>query len=224
MTVFHHQLVKLFGQNLLRAMAVVFALQMMFILPDFVNQLKVMASPLPEQSLFILQFILAVLDFILPLTLLLATLFTMGQLARNFELMPLSSAGWSLFQISWPLILVGFFALVFSVLLRILGLNMPPDLAFVPGREMGSDVLVDAFPVVNLLAVLTGIVLAAKPGHRSIYGQGGRALFVLMAYFVFAKTMVVLGGYEVVPPMVAGWLGIGVYFLVIGGLWRRAIN
>ncbi len=238
MTVFHQEQLKIFVRNLLRALAVLFALQLLLFLPDLMEHLLGFNSPLLNDFIIILQFVLALLDFILPLALLLATLFTMGSSARNYELMALSSAGWSLFQTTWPLLLVGVLAMGFSSLLRILGLSMPPDLIISLGSGSASHSISNdltaaensiliadhALPLVNVLSVMTGIVLASKPGHRSVYGQGGRALFILLSYFLITKTMVVLGGYQVLPPIVAGWSGVVFYGIAITAMWKRAIS
>ncbi len=236
MSVFHQKQMKIFGQNLLRALAVLFALQLVLFLPDLLDHLLGFNSPLQDDFIIILQFVLALLDFILPLALLLATLFTMGTSARNYELMALSSAGWSLLQTTWPLLLAGALGMGFSALLRLLGLGMPTDLIIALGSEPASGSIFNALtvaeqsilqadhalPLINVLAVLTGIVLASKPGHRSVYGQGGRALFLLLSYFLITKTMVVLGGYQVLPPIVAGWSGVVFYGVAITAMWKRA--
>ena len=48
-----------------------------------------------------------ILLFVLPLSLLIATLFTVGFLAHDHELTALRAAGWSMFKITWPVILIG---------------------------------------------------------------------------------------------------------------------
>lgn len=59
-----------------------------------------------------------IIDTVLPIALLMATLFTVGSMARYLELTALFAAGWSLLRIARPLLWVAVLAVVFSVLWR----------------------------------------------------------------------------------------------------------
>ena len=59
-----------------------------------------------------------IIDTVLPIALLMATLFTVGSLARYLELTALFAAGWSLLQVSRPLLTVALVATLFSVVWR----------------------------------------------------------------------------------------------------------
>jgi len=59
-----------------------------------------------------------ILDTVLPVAMLMATLFTIGAMARYLELTALFAAGWSLMRISRPLIILALLATVFSLFWR----------------------------------------------------------------------------------------------------------
>ena len=64
---------------------------------------------------------LSLVDSVLPLALLLASLFTVGSLTHNGELMALHTVGWSLLRITRPLMVTALVALVVSGILRLAG-------------------------------------------------------------------------------------------------------
>lgn len=59
-----------------------------------------------------------IIDTVLPIALLMATLFTIGSMARYLELTALFAAGWSLLQVARPLMAVALVATLFSVAWR----------------------------------------------------------------------------------------------------------
>ncbi len=59
-----------------------------------------------------------IVDTVLPVAMLMATLFTIGTMARYLELTALFTAGWSLLRVTQPLIVLAIFTTVFSLLWR----------------------------------------------------------------------------------------------------------
>jgi len=58
------------------------------------------------------------IDTVLPIAMLMATLFTVGSMARYLELTALFTAGWSLMKVCRPLVVLGLLVTVFSLAWR----------------------------------------------------------------------------------------------------------
>lgn len=97
-------------------------------------------------------------------------------------------------------------------------------------RQTGGDVTamnVDiqfqlAFPLVNLIVVFLGVILASGPRKTTIASGFGTTLLIGFGYYVLMMFGRSLGHSGLLPPVVAGWAGNGVYALVAVGLFLRA--
>ncbi len=215
MTSYHHHLLKGFLQNLVRSLAVLVVVQLVVGLPGIVDRFSGPAPPLLDVLSATVLLLLAFLDLALPLALLLATLFTVGNLARYQELTALRVAGQSTFQILRSVLLVAVAAVALSGTLRLLGVNSPADSA----TERHAS---NAYPFLNLLAVLVGIPLAASPRRSTVFVGFGRALAALLVYHVVNAGLLALGRIDVLPPVIAGWSGPAIFTAGISVLWWRA--
>ena len=79
-----------------------------------------------------------------------------------------------------------------------------------------------AFPLVNLIVVCLGIVLASGPRKTTIASGFGLTLLVGFGYYLMMMFGRSLGHSGVLPPLVAGWGGNAVYVLLAWGLFARA--
>lgn len=226
MTIFHHKLLEIFLLNLARSSLVLFVIFAAVVVPEAVADLGDVSLNWNERVSLVVWLILGVLDHFLPLALLLATLFTAGPLARRQELTALSAAGHSMFQIIWPLIAVGGLAALFSLTLRVSGFLFISDPLLLSESLTAASKTAhhvdNAYPLVNIFAVLTGIILGTTPHRITVYGDFGKALLVLFLYFLVTRTCVVLGSYQWLSPLVAGWLGPTLFAGLIALLWHRA--
>lgn len=97
-------------------------------------------------------------------------------------------------------------------------------------RHSGGDpttALVDiqfnlAFPLVNLIVVLMGVVLASGPRKTTIASGFGLTLLVSFGYYLFMNFGRALGHGGSLPPAVAAWSGNCFYALAFGLLFARA--
>ena len=97
-------------------------------------------------------------------------------------------------------------------------------------RQTGGDptsALVDiqfnlAFPLVNLIVVLMGLVLASGPRKTTIASGFGLTLGVSFAYYLFMNFGRALGHSGTIPPVPAAWSGNAVYALIFAVLFTRA--
>ncbi len=79
-----------------------------------------------------------------------------------------------------------------------------------------------AFPLVNLIVVCLGVVLASGPRKTTIASGFGLTLAVGFGYYLLMMFGRSLGHSGVLPPVVAGWAGNAVYALGTWVLWVRA--
>lgn len=97
-------------------------------------------------------------------------------------------------------------------------------------RRSGGDptsALVDvqfnlAFPLVNLIVVLMGILLASGPRKTTIASGFGWTLLVSFGYYIFMNFGRSLGHNGTVPPVAAAWAGNALYTLIFLVLFVRA--
>ncbi|MFO7608537.1 MAG: LptF/LptG family permease [Candidatus Krumholzibacteriia bacterium] len=146
----------------------------------------------------------------LPVALLVATLLTVGFLARNGELTALAAAGQSLARTVRPLLLTGLGAAIAVAGLTAAGLPGTPDSPHAA--------------LTNLLAVLVGAPLAAVPRRATRYGGFLTALGVYVTYVVTAATAQTLGRHGLLPPIVATWLPPAAFFTTAATLWRPFLH
>ena len=163
-----------------------------------------------------------VLDAVLPLSLLVATLFTVGPRAHFKELNALTSAGFSMFQITWPLFAVAAVAALYSWLMILGGGSLTGPASVTAGEVQTSFHAGLAFPAANIFGVAAGIILASSPNRKSMYSGFLAAFFVVVAYRVVDATIQILGRHGVLPPVVAGWLGTVLAAGVLWWMWKRA--
>jgi lipopolysaccharide export LptBFGC system permease protein LptF len=217
-----HLLVR-FVTNLFRVLAV--------LLPVF---LVVGCSPQPSESLQGLVAVLAsAVNNALPLALLVATLFTVGELARYRELTALAAAGWSMLRIARPIIGVAMAATLLSGTLQVSGLCRAPGAVaatpFVQRHQVVAETVAarteaharHAYPLLNLFAVLTAIPLAGSRRRVTVFAGFNTALAIMAAYHIVTATVLAFGRYGAIPPLMAGWLGPAIFTVGIVLLWRR---
>lgn len=166
-------------------------------------------------------FLLGLLDSVLPLSLLVATLFTVGPRAHFRELTALTAAGFSMFQIMWPLFAVAATAAAYSLVLNLAGATLggPPNVTDPEIRTAFHAGL--AFPAANLFGVVAGIILASRPKRKSMSSGYLTAVFVVLAYRVVDAVIQIFGRHGKLPPVVAGWLGTILAAAVLWLMWRR---
>jgi lipopolysaccharide export system permease protein len=93
------------------------------------------------------------------------------------------------------------------------------------GDPTGIDVDVQfqlAFPLVNLIVVALGLVLASGPRKTTIASGFGLTLLIGFGYYLLMMFGRSLGHSGLLPPMVAGWAGNGLYVIIAWVLWIRA--
>ncbi len=79
-----------------------------------------------------------------------------------------------------------------------------------------------AFPLVNLIVVLMGIVLASGPRKTTVASGFGLTMAVSFGYYLFMNFGRALGHAGAVPPVAAAWAGNLFYGLAFCGLFLRA--
>jgi lipopolysaccharide export LptBFGC system permease protein LptF len=223
MNTFHRHLLAGYLKNLSRAMAVLVLV---------VIGLDCSSSPTgPLQNW--LGMLASAVNTALPLALLIATLFTVGDLARYQELTALGAAGWSTLRISWPMIGVAVLATVLSGALEVSDLCRSPGadraVPFVQRSEVVGQTPATrteahagrAYPLLNLFATLTAIPLASSRRRVTAFAHFSTALAILAAYYIVTATTLALGRQGSLSPLMAGWLGPTIFAAGIGLLWRR---
>jgi lipopolysaccharide export system permease protein len=81
-----------------------------------------------------------------------------------------------------------------------------------------------AFPLVNLIVVLLGVVLASGPRKTTVASGFGLTIAVSFGYYLFMNFGRALGHAGAVPPLVAAWTGnlfYGLLFLILFARARR---
>jgi lipopolysaccharide export LptBFGC system permease protein LptF len=168
------------------------------------------------------EYFLAILDWALPLSLLVATLFTVGPRAHFKELTALTSAGFSMFQIMWPVFCVAALAAVYALILRLAGLPLGGPVSTTQAELQTAFHADLASPLINVFAVVAGIVLTSSPTRKSVYSGFLAAFFAVVAFTVVNVTAQILGRHEVIPPLVGGWAGTVVGMGALWVKWRRS--
>jgi lipopolysaccharide export system permease protein len=79
-----------------------------------------------------------------------------------------------------------------------------------------------AFPLVNILVVVIGAILASGPRKTTIASGFGWTLLISFGYYLFMNFGRALGREGAVPPLAAGWAGNVAYALLALVLYRRA--
>ena len=222
MNPFHRQLLVTFTRNF----AIVFlvlapvALGIGVARPGEVSSLS--GSPSGSLPMALAALLLAAAPTVLPLVFLIATLVTVGDLARYGEITALQAAGWSPVRIFRPLISLG---LVGSGAMAILKLIGTGDMAPHSGQSSRAALtaLYGAHAAIPgcLLAVLTAVPLAATMKRRDPFVGFGAALGIHVLHQVASAAAFAFGRHGKLPPLAAGWGGTAVLVVVIALLWRR---
>lgn len=79
-----------------------------------------------------------------------------------------------------------------------------------------------AFPLVNLIVVLLGVVLASGPRKTTIASGFGLTLLVSFGYYLFMNFGRALGHSGTIPPTAAAWAGNALYAGIFAVLFVRA--
>lgn len=211
---YHAVLLRHFLENLARAVVLFMAVMILF---------AMMAADWRGETLpFGGFFILSLLEAVLPLSLLVATLFTVGPRAHFKELTALASAGFSMFQIMWPMFAVAAVAAIYSLVLVWSGAPQGGPRSTTPAEIQTAFHASLAFPAANLFGVAAGIILASSPRRKSVYSGFLPAFFVVVAYRFGDAAIQLLGRHGALPPVVAGWLGTVLAAGTLWWMWRRA--
>lgn len=173
------------------------------------------------------------LSAVMPIALLIGTLFTVGDMARYQELTALGAAGWSRRRTFLPLLLVAAAATLLLAVLQIADWASAPGVP-IPGGTGAADALRTpsaaeqtdkharlAYPLVGFLSVLTAIPLASSARRVTVYSGFGTALCVVVIYYVVTAIFHALGRYGGLPPLVAGWLGPVLMAVAVALLWVK---
>jgi lipopolysaccharide export system permease protein len=104
MTIIHRQLLLTFLRYLVMALVGSLILFTLIDLLDHMGSLVDNAATAGEVVRYYLYKAAWTLDIVLPISMLMATLFSVGQMARYLELTALFAAGWSLFRVTRPLV------------------------------------------------------------------------------------------------------------------------
>ncbi|MCB1183857.1 LptF/LptG family permease [bacterium] len=118
MNLIHRQLLRSFVRNL--GYTIVGAL-ILFTLIDMLDHMNSFLDNDATASMigrYYLYKAVWIIDTVLPIAMLMATLFTVGSLARYLELTALFAAGWSLMRVGRPLVVLGILVTVFSLAWR----------------------------------------------------------------------------------------------------------
>lgn len=105
MAIIHRLLLKTFLRNLAYALAGSLVLFTLIDLLDHMGSLVDNAATAGEVARYYLYKAAWTVDIVLPISMLMATLFAVGQMARYLELTALYAAGWSLLRVTRPLLL-----------------------------------------------------------------------------------------------------------------------
>jgi len=216
---FHRQLLTRFLRTVAVALAVLLSVLALFGLAVAMDQDADGGSGADLTTAIVLRTLTSALTMALPLSLLLGTLFTVGDLARYQELTALAAGGWSTLQVMRPLIVVALAATVLVTVLQLAGWSNPPG--DVGARTAGAVPTGaaptleaqtarharNAYPLLCLLVVLTAIPLAATRRRVSVYSGFGMAFALIVAYNIVTATAQSLGRHGGLPPLVAGWTG-----------------
>ncbi len=79
-----------------------------------------------------------------------------------------------------------------------------------------------AFPLVNLIVVLMGVLLASGPRKTTVASGFGWTLLVSFGYYLFMNFGRSLGHNGTLPPMAAAWAGNALYTVIFVVLFARA--
>jgi lipopolysaccharide export system permease protein len=79
-----------------------------------------------------------------------------------------------------------------------------------------------AFPLVNVIVVFLGVILASGPRKTTIASGFGLTVLVAFGYYLFMNFGRALGHNGAIPPIVAAWTGNAVYALVGWVMYAKA--
>ena len=115
MTIIHRHLLGSFLRNLLYT---ILGALLLFTIMDLLDHMGSFVDNSATASMIARYYLYKgawIIDTVLPIAVLMAVLFTVGTMARYLELTALMAAGWSLMQVTRPLVLASFLLTVFSL-------------------------------------------------------------------------------------------------------------
>ncbi len=118
MLIIHQHLLKNFLRNLLHTMLGALILFTMMDVLDHMNSLMDNEATFSMIARYYAFKAAWIVDTVLPIAMLMSTLFTLGGMARYLELTALFSSGWSLMKVTRPLIVLAIFTCLFSLVWR----------------------------------------------------------------------------------------------------------
>ena len=165
---------------------------------------------------------LAAAAAVLPLVFLIATLVTVGDLARYGEIGALQAAGWSPLRIFMPLIAMGLAGSVASAFLKPAASgNFTALSGYVDRAALTALHGARAATLGCRLRVLTPVPLAATMRRRDPFVGFGAALGIYVLHQIVTATAFAFGRHGALPPLMAGWGSTVLLEAVVAWLWRR---
>jgi hypothetical protein len=123
---------------------------------------------------------------VVPASLLVAALFTIGIRKRNGEIVALYFAGYSLSQITWPLLVPATFSFILLFLLHQLhSFAEAGGGGIYPGDESARVYLSVAHSMICFIAILVGIVAAAGVGPGELSSRFLVSSIIIVVYYLF---------------------------------------
>jgi len=224
MSIVQRWFLKEFLWNFGRVAVVLFVISALTYFPSLYGKLTEPDGTLGQCISSIGIFIVLVIDSILPFSFLIGTLFTVSSMKKNNELSGASASGFSLWQITWPAILVSLIGAGFSLMLRLVGLTSGSG-----GPGGNSDELFTtaaacktefyhtlSYPFLNVLSFLAALLLVLKGTKKNKFGRFIPAVFLFFSYHIVSSGVLVLGKSGNIPPITAGC---GVSVLSAAALW-----
>lgn len=220
---------KLFLFNFLRSTVVLVVMFSLFSFSDFIEIFRENPSFASQQFLSIGKLLLLILDSVLPMSFLVSALFTVSPMVHFNELTGIRASGQSVPTVIWPAMVVSLIGVVFSAIMRLGGLTSGPG--GIAGSEVGakqtSIALATAyhanlaFPFLNLLAFLLGVLIASSKVRKQLYGGFISAVLVFILYHIVSSTGLAFGRHGVISPVLAGWSGTIIFSFVLLGFWFK---
>lgn len=118
MLIIHQHLLKNFLRNLLHTMVGALILFTMMDVLDHMNSLMDNEATFSMVARYYAYKAAWIIDTVLPIAMLMSTLFTLGGMARYLELTALFSSGWSLMRVTRPLVVLAMITCVLSLVWR----------------------------------------------------------------------------------------------------------
>ncbi len=158
---------------------------------------------------------------ILPLSLLVSTLFTVGIRTRYLEIMAFNTAGISLVQVTWPLLIPAVLGFTLSLMVYLWGEPSVAEPATIFGGTSFQVQNAVAQSSLSIVAVLIGIVVASGSRRPKVSSRFITAGVLMVAYYVVDATARALGKHTFLPIELAIWVSVVLAGVPSGFVWLR---